>query len=155
HIVKKRLTILMAASELAIGRVYLQEGESMSMIAQFVQVSPAQLTQLMSDLEGIEHLFATLSPASEVPAASMEKLINLAEAQRKQFIERGTQMLESTLARMDPGLREEMSTRLQRLGLDVAGLGKGEGGEALIRLMRARLGGGGKGQGAAPSPNSK
>ncbi len=126
----------------------------MSMIAQFVQVSPDQLTRLISDPESIEDLFAKLPPASEVPAASMEKLVNLAEAQRKQFIERGPQMLESTLARMDPTLREAMSKRLGQLGLDVAGLGKGEGGEALIKLMRARLGGG-RGQGAAASPSSQ
>ena len=112
----------------------------MSMIGQFVQVSPDQLVRLLDDSSEIEGLFAALPPASNVPAGAMERLANLAEEQRKQFIERGPKMFEEMLARMDPRMRDEMSKRLGRLGLDTAGLGKGGGGEALLKLMQARAG---------------
>lgn len=129
----------------------------MSMIGQFVQVSPHRLAGLIDDPAGAEELFAVLPPASNVPAGAMERFANLAESQRKQFIEQGPKMFEETLARMDPRMREEMSKRFARLGLDTAGLGKGEGGEALLKLMAARAGqaarsgGNSSGQGASLS----
>jgi hypothetical protein len=132
----------------------------MSMNGQFVQVAPGQLARLLDDPDEIEGLFMTLPPASNIPAGAMERLANLAEAQRKQFIERGPKMLEEMLARMDPRMRDEMSKRFSRLGLDTGGLGKGEGGEALLKLMAARAksasggGGGASGQGASQSPNA-
>jgi len=123
----------------------------MSMTAQFVQVSAAQLAALAEDPESVEDLFAS----DAVSPAAMGKLLNPAEAQRQRVIEGGPQMLESTLARLDPTMRDAMSKRLGQLGLDVAGLGKGEGGEALLKLMMARAGraagGGTAGQGASAS----
>jgi hypothetical protein len=132
----------------------------MSMIGQFVQVSPDQLAGLLDEPSGIEELFAALPPASTVPAAAMERFANLMETQRKQLIERGPKMLEETLARMDPRMRDEMSKRFARLGLDTAALGKGEGGEALVKLMAARAtqawgaAGGAPGTGSSRSPNA-
>jgi hypothetical protein len=125
----------------------------MSMLGQFVQVAPDQLARLIEEPSGAEDLFAALPPASDVPAGSMERFANLVEAKRKEFIERGPQMLEATLARMDPRMREEMSKRLGQLGVDAGGLASGAGGEALLKLMQARMGrasggaGGAKGQG--------
>src|SRR6202040_2841712 len=107
---------------------------------QFVQVAPDQLARLIDDPSGIEDLFATLPPASNVPPDAMERFAGLMEAKRKEFIERGPQMFEATLARMDPRMREEMSKRLERLGINAAGLASGAGGEALLNLMKARAG---------------
>jgi hypothetical protein len=129
----------------------------MSMNGQFVQISSDQLTELIDDPSEMEDLFAAVPPAANVPAGAMARLANLAEAQRKALVERGPQMLEATLARMDPRLRDMMSKRLGQLGLDAAGLGKGEGGEALLKLMAARAGqasaarGSSSGQGASLS----
>ncbi len=125
----------------------------MSMIAQFVQVSPDHLAQLVEDPESIEELFAT----DAVPPQAMGNLLKLAEAQRQRIIEQGPQMLESTLARLDPKMRELLGARLEKLGLDAAGLKKREAGEALLKLMMARAGqraggsGGTGGQSAAVS----
>src|ERR1700724_3006719 len=66
------------------------------MVAQFVQGSPGHLAGLINDPSEIEDLFMDLPPASDVPAGSMERLANLVEAKRKEFIERGPKMLEIT-----------------------------------------------------------
>jgi hypothetical protein len=49
-----------------------QEGSSMSMIAQFVQVAPDHLARLLKDPSGTEDLFAALPPASDTLPASLE-----------------------------------------------------------------------------------
>jgi len=49
----------------------------MSMIAQFVQVSPDHLARLIEDPSGTEDLFASVSPAPYVPPASIERLAGL------------------------------------------------------------------------------
>ena len=123
----------------------------MSMIAHFVQVSATQLAELVEDPESIEELFAS----DAVPPQAMGNLLKLAEAQRQRIIEQGPQMLESTLARLDPKMREVLGDRLEKLGLDAAGLKKREAGEALLKLMMARagqrVGGGGAAAGQASS----
>jgi len=119
----------------------------MSMMGQFVQVSSAQLAGLLEDPESVEELFASDAAA---PAA-MQKFINLAETQRQRIIAQGPQMLEGVLAKLDPKTREALHARLGQLGVDPTGLAKGAGGEALLKLMRARAGGrsGGAGQSAS------
>lgn len=129
----------------------------MSMNGQFVQVAPDQLAGLVDDPSEIADLFMSLPPASDVPAASMVKFAGLMESKRKEFMERGPQMFDAALARMDPGLREAVNKRLGQLGVDPASLKSGAGGEALMKLMMARVGqasGGAaatKGQGASLS----
>lgn len=123
----------------------------MSMMAQFVQISAAKLAELVEDPDGIEELFS-----GDAPVAAMERLINLSEAQRQRIVEQGPQMLENTLARLDPRMREALGERLGQLGLDPSGLAKRAQGEALLKLMMARAGGGGgsrraAGQGASRS----
>ena len=108
----------------------------MSMMAQFVQISAAKLAELVEDPDGIEELFS-----GDAPAAAMERLINLSEAQRQRIVEQGPQMLENTLARLDPKMREALGERLGQLGLDPSGLAKRAQGEALLKLMMARAGG--------------
>ena len=116
----------------------------MSMMGQFVQVSSAQLAGLLEDPESVEELFASDAAA---PAA-MQKFINLAETQRQRIIAQGPQMLEGVLAKLDPKTREALHARLGQLGVDPTGLGKGAGGEALLKLMMARAGGPSGGSGA-------
>ncbi len=120
----------------------------MSMIGQFVQISSDQMAELIDDPSEIEDLFAALPPAPNVPAAAMQRLASLGETQRKQFLERGHQMFEATLARMDPRLRDEMRKRLGQLGVDPAGLESGASSEALLKLMATRAG---FASGAAPA----
>jgi hypothetical protein len=121
----------------------------MSMMGQFVQVSSARLAGLLDDQDSVEELFGSDAAA---PVA-MEKFINLAETQRQRIIAHGPQALEGALAGLDPTMREALGARLGQLGIDVAALGKGAGGEALLKLMMARVGGrsggGGAGQGAS------
>jgi len=122
----------------------------MSMTAQFVQTSAAKPAELIDDPESVGELFS-----GDAPVISMQRPINLSEAQRQRIIEQGSQMLEETLARLDPKMREALDVRLGQLGVDPADLGKGAGGEALLNLMMARAGGasrgGARGQGASSS----
>ena len=122
----------------------------MSMMAEFVQVSAGQLAGLVEDPENIESLFAP----DAAPSQAIGNLLKLAEAQRQRIVEQGPQMLESTLARLDPKMRELLGARLEKLGLDAAGLKKREAGESLLKLMMARAGQracGAAGQGASGS----
>ncbi len=127
----------------------------MSMTAEFVQVSAGQLTGLVEDPESIESWFA---PDAAPPQPMGRKL---SEAQRQRVIEQGPQMFETVLARLDPKTRELLSTRLEKLGLDAAGLKKREAGEALLNLMMSRAGqlaggsGGTSGRGASPSRGAR
>lgn len=120
----------------------------MSMMAQFVQVPPAKLAELIDDPEDIEELFAA---QSGVPPQAMARLVNLGENMRERIIQQGPQMLEKALAQFDPQLREQLHARLNKLGVDPAGLGRGAGGEALLKMMMARMGGGGGGGAAGQS----
>lgn len=111
----------------------------MSMHAQFVQISAQQLSRLIEDPSEVEALFMS-SSASTVRPETMKRFADLLETKRKEFIERGPQMFEATLARLDPRLREQMRERLTRLGVDAGKLAKGAGGEALFNLMKQRAG---------------
>ncbi|HVN27261.1 MAG TPA: YfbM family protein [Candidatus Binataceae bacterium] len=127
----------------------------MSMTATFVQVTAAQLAELVEDSDNVEGLFMD---DAAVPA--MGKLIELGEAQRQRVLQQGPQMLEAALSRFDPQTRETLQKRLGQLGIDPSGLAQGSGGEALLKLMtatKARLSGGGvaAGQGASASPRGR
>jgi Domain of unknown function (DUF1877) len=120
----------------------------MSMTAQFVQISSGQLAALIEDPDNVEELFS--SPG--VAAMATPKFAALSEAQRQHIIADGPRALEGALAGLAPRTREQLSARLGQLGIDVAALGKGAGGEALLNLLMARAGGGsagGAGQGAS------
>jgi hypothetical protein len=119
----------------------------MSMMGQFVQVSSVQLAGLLADPDSVEELFAGSGVATAMP-----KPAALSEAQRQHIIADGPRALEGALAGLDPRLREQLNARLGQLGIDVAALGNGVGGEALLNLMMARAGGssaGRAGQGAS------
>ena len=134
----------------------------MSMNGQFVQITSDQLAALIHDPSRVEELFGPGSPGSGVSAASMQKFVGLLEAKRKELVERGPQMIEAVLARMDPKAREATSARLVELGINADSLKSGAAGEAMIKLLMARAGlaaggggSGGNGQGgASQSPNA-
>ena len=119
----------------------------MSMTAQFVQVSATRLATLIEEPEGIEELFGSAA----VPAPTIAKLVNLGEEQRRRIVEQGPQMLERVLGQFSPQMREALKGKLERLGVDPAGLGKGQGGEALLKMMAARAG---QGSGTGATANS-
>ncbi|HLX37687.1 MAG TPA: DUF1877 family protein [Candidatus Binataceae bacterium] len=117
-------------------------------MAQFVAIAADRLAALIEDPESVEQLFA----ADAAPAESIARLVNLGENMRQRIIEQGPQMLEKALAQFDPALREQLHARLGKLGVDASGLARGEGGEALLKMMMARAQGGfGAGQGAPAS----
>jgi hypothetical protein len=118
----------------------------MSMMAQFVQVSAAKLDELVEDPESVEELFM-----SDATPQAMGNFLRLAEAQRQRIVQQGPEMLRRQLDSLDPRLREQLQGSLGRLGIDPAGLAKGEGGDALFKAMMARLGGGGRGRGQGAS----
>lgn len=112
----------------------------MSMMAQFVQIPPARLAELIEEPEDIEELFAA---QSAVPTEAMARLANLNETMRRRIIEQGPQLFEKALAQFDPRVREQLHARLGKMGVDPSGLARGAGGEALLKMMMARAGGGG------------
>ncbi|HLI79689.1 MAG TPA: DUF1877 family protein [Candidatus Binataceae bacterium] len=116
------------------------------MTAQFVQISADKLAELVDDPEDIEELFS-----GDAPVDAMQRLIHLSEAQRQHIVEQGPEMLENTLARLDPKMREAVSARLGQFGADPSGLAKRAQGEALLKLMMARAGQQAGGQGASSS----
>jgi len=103
----------------------------MSMIARFVQVTPALLQKLLGDPESVEELFNDEGPGA-APAAAMENM-------QKLFASRAPALLAGTLERMDPAHREALTKRLEALGLDAEALQSGKGGDVLAGIM-TRLG---------------
>ncbi len=103
----------------------------MSMMGRFVQVSPDRLKEILDDPSGVEELFA-----GEQPAQAMPKLMGALQGQ----LQRQTpQMLAASMAAMPPELRERLAQSLKNAGIDPDALARGEGGDALAKLMAQRL----------------
>ncbi len=103
----------------------------MSMMGRFVQVSPDRLKDILDDPSGVEELFA-----SEQATQAMPKLMGALQGQ----LQRQTpQMLAASMAAMPPELRERLAQSLKNLGIDPDALARGEGGDALAKLMAQRL----------------
>jgi hypothetical protein len=98
----------------------------MSMIGQFVQVTPELLNQVRERPSSVIQLFENDQPA--LPIA-----VNTAAGQQLQS--RMPQMLAATLGRMDPALQEAVT---QRLGVTVESLRAGGGGEQIMNWMANR-----------------
>lgn len=104
----------------------------MSMMGRFVQVSPDRLKQIIDDPSDVEELFAS----EQVSQAAMPKLIGALQAQ----LQRQTpQMLAASMAAMPPEVRERLAQSLKNVGIDPDALARGEGGDALAKLMAQRL----------------
>jgi len=111
----------------------------MSMIARFVQIKPAQLKALLDDPESVESIFEEASDegSGALPTAAAAKAM---ENLRKLMESRGPALLSGALPGMDPRIRQALTERLARLGLNAEALEGGKGGEALANLMMSRMG---------------
>lgn len=107
----------------------------MSMLANFVQVEPGLLERIRREPGLAEQLFMPPLPAS----AGFDT-----DRMRALILARGPGLLAGALDQ-HPGMREQVE---QRLGTTQDALRRGEGGEAVLRLMLERLGG----SPAAPLP---
>jgi hypothetical protein len=111
----------------------------MSMNATFVQIDQAELSKLQADPSLAEGLFQDgplMPPAFTALAKTMQDRVKTS----------GPQLMAGVLSRLDPKIREQLEERLGRTTSDLAG---GAGGEALLKLMEARMA---KGAGFAPAP---
>jgi Domain of unknown function (DUF1877) len=103
----------------------------MSMMGRFVQVSPDRLKEILDDPSDVEELFA-----SEPVSHAMPKLMGALQGQ----LQRQTpQMLAASMAAMPPEVRERLAQSLKNRGIDPDALARGEGGDALAKLMAQRL----------------
>ena len=112
----------------------------MSMIARFVQIKPAQLKTLLDDPESVESVFQEASDdegsGALPPAAAAKAMENL----RKLMESRGPALLSGALPGMDPKIRQALTERLARLGVNAEALEGGKGGEVLANIMMSRMG---------------
>ena len=101
----------------------------MSMLATFIAVDPELLARLNGDPSLAERLFTPEAAAAPPAGFDTETMRALIQA-------RGPQLLAGALE-MHPQLRGHIE---QRLGLSQDALRRGEGGDAVLRLMQERLG---------------
>jgi Domain of unknown function (DUF1877) len=106
---------------------------AMSMIARFVQVKPALLKTLLDDPGSVEGIFENEGAGALPAAAAMENM-------RKLLASRAPALLAGALPGIDPKMREALSERLERLGVNVEALKSGKGGDALADLLMSRFG---------------
>ena len=128
----------------------------MSMIAKFVEVAPDQLAELIEEPDGVTELFAEPlvigTPRTAAGTAARARM-------NEEAARRAPQLLTDMLARMNPSIRGALETNLKVMGISVADLQAGKGGDALLKLMTQRAGGlhdllggsGGKSAGRGPS----
>jgi hypothetical protein len=64
---------------------------------------------------------------------------NMMQNLSKELAGRGPQMLAATIGSMDPAMRERITKTLAAAGIDVEALQRGEGGDALAKLMGQRV----------------
>jgi len=100
------------------------------MLAEYVQVSPEELAELVDDPSPAAALFHD--------AGSVAVLLE-SEAVRERIERLSPQVLEGTLREMDPRLQEEIAKRL-RVAREA--LGSEDAGKAMLRLMQSRVLGG-------------
>jgi hypothetical protein len=110
----------------------------MSMIGRFVQVTPEQLGQLLARPSSVEELFMDSADTFTEP---MRQELRRGAERLKQAAAGGglARMLAASLGTLDPGMRQMLEQRLGSLGVNVAGLQGGQGGEAILKLMEERL----------------
>lgn len=101
----------------------------MSMMGRFVQVSPDRLQQILADPSSVE---AFLASAPVAPAAP--KTLEVIRG----MLQKRAPMIAASLKTMDPAMRERTEQALKAAGVDIDGLARGEGIEALAKLMAER-----------------
>jgi len=103
----------------------------MSMMGRFVQVSPDRLKEIIDDPSEVEELFAGDQAAQAMP--------NLMGTITAKLQGRTPQMLAASMAAMPPEVRERLAQSLKNLGIDPDALARGDGADALAKLMAQRL----------------
>src|SRR5437870_4879955 len=99
----------------------------MSMIARFVEVTSAQLQRILASPSSVTRLFDDQPMLPSIDA--------MPEASRANFERRVPGMLAGALAHMNPAVQAAIT---ERLGLSMATLQSGAGGDAILKLMRER-----------------
>jgi hypothetical protein len=89
------------------------------------------LKQILDDPSEVEELFAGGQAAQAMPY--------LMGAMKEKLQGRTPQMLAASMAAMPPEVRERLAQSLKNLGIDTDALARGEGGDALAKLMAQRL----------------
>ncbi len=101
----------------------------MSMMGRFVQVSPDRLRQILDDPSGIEELFASPQVAQGTP-----KTIEVIRG----MLQKRAPMIAASFKTMDPAMKERTEQALKAAGVDVDALARGEGIDALAKMMAER-----------------
>jgi Domain of unknown function (DUF1877) len=104
----------------------------MSMMGRFVSISPDRLQQIIDDPSGVEELFA-----SEQVARAMPNFMGPKMQERLRAL--SPEMLGKALESMPPAVRDRLAQSLKNIGLDPDALARGEGTDALAKLMAQRL----------------
>ncbi len=100
----------------------------MSMMGRFVQVSPDRLKQILDHPSGVEELLRPKMQGSpQMKAALGNALANRAPA-----------ALLGAIDSLDPANRERVTKALTELGVDPEAIGRGEGRDALAKLLVQR-----------------
>jgi hypothetical protein len=106
----------------------------MSMIAKFVEVAPDHLVEILEEPDSVIELFHKPAMGARTAPTAMN------ERMRAEAMRRAPQMLAESLARMNPSIRGALATNLKAMGIDIADLQTGKGGDALLKLMIERMG---------------
>jgi hypothetical protein len=101
----------------------------MSMVARFVQVTPARLAQIRQDHSSVVDLFEESSLRSPKPLNGLSETIR----DRAQPI--APRALAASLAAMDPVMRELAVRGLESQGISLGAIESGEGADALLGVI--------------------
>jgi len=123
----------------------------MSMMGRFVQVSPGRLKQILDDPEEVE---ALLRGSPQGPS-SMPGPSPMTEALGNALLNRAPEALTGAINGLDPANREKVNKALRELRVDPDAIARGEGRDALAKLLvqraKARFAGRAPGQPPASS----
>jgi hypothetical protein len=111
----------------------------MSMIAQFVQVTPEKLGKLLANPESINGLF---HDPDDTFTGSLGQQFQQGAGRLKEAAAGGelAKQFAAALDVLGPGMKQMLEQHLSTLGMDVSGLQAGKGGESVLKLMQKRLG---------------
>lgn len=100
----------------------------MSMMGRFIQVSPDRLKQILDDPSGVEGLLR----------GDRQDSPQMTEALGQVLATRAPAALMGAIDSMDPANREKVTKALKELGVDPDAIARGEGREALAKLLVQR-----------------
>lgn len=106
----------------------------MSMMGRFVQVSPDRLKQILDDPSDVEALLRG-NPQGPSP---MPGLSPMAQALGDSLLNRAPEALMGAINALDPANREKVNQSLKELGVDLDAIARGEGRDALAKVLVQR-----------------